>query len=193
MKTKQTRRLSHWLALPPALCVLACAFLSHASTARRGAYAPARTRRAPAAQEQSKPKPEPMPTVYGRVVYDDTSRPVRRARIMLVSDEGARTDFNALTDAHGDFRIEGVRAGSYFAFVDVPGVLSPVGFVSVSELRGGGVPDFGEARKFFDIVEVAGKEDVRVIVHARRGAVLGGKVSYADGDPAVNVTVNLMR
>ncbi|MDT5293147.1 MAG: hypothetical protein QOJ76_27, partial [Acidobacteriota bacterium] len=42
-------------------------------------------------------------------------------------------------------------------------------------------------------VEVAGKEDVRVIVHARRGAVLGGKVSYADGDPAVNVTVNLMR
>jgi hypothetical protein len=195
MKTNPTRRsLPPWFALAPAVFVLACACLTPASPETRVAYARARTRRAAAVQEQATPKPPPeaLPTVYGRAVYDDTSRPVRRARVMLVSDVGARTDFNALTDARGDFHIEGVRAGSYFAFVDVPGVLSPVGFVSVSELRGG-AHDLGEARKFFDGVEVAGKEDVRVTVHARRGAVLGGKVSYADGDPAVNVTINLMR
>jgi hypothetical protein len=193
MKTNPTRSLSLWFALASALFVTACACLTPASPETRVAYARARTRRAAAAvQEQAKPTPEALPTVYGRAVYDDTSRPVRRARVMLVSDVGARTDFNALTDGRGDFHIEGVRAGSYFAFVDVPGVLSPVGFVSVGELRGG-AHELGEARQFFDSVEVAGKEDVRVTVHARRGAVLGGKVSYADGDPAVNVTINLMR
>ncbi|HKG13218.1 MAG TPA: carboxypeptidase-like regulatory domain-containing protein, partial [Pyrinomonadaceae bacterium] len=91
------------------------------------------------------------------------------------------------------FRIGRVRAGSYFAFLDIPGVLSPVGFARVSEMRGRGLPDFTEARKFFDMVEVDGKQDSRVTVRARRGAALSGRVVYADGDPAVNVNVNLMR
>lgn len=41
------------------------------------------------------------------------------------------------------------------AYVDAPGVLSPVGFVSIDEVRlSSGVPDLVEGRKFFDLGEV---------------------------------------
>ena len=188
MRDRTTRALLHTLPLA-AVFALACALLAPASPSRAR-----RARRAKQEQEQLKKETPPANSaVYGRVVYDDTSRPVRRARLLLVDEAGSRPEYNALTDADGAFRIEGVRAGSYFAFVDVPGVLSPVGFVRVTEMRGRGNPDFTEARKFFDMVEVDGKQDTRVTVRARRGAALGGRVTYADGDPAINVTVNVMR
>lgn len=179
------------LSLAPlaAVFALACALLAPAAS-------PTLARRARRVrQETQTPKKEPPSdsTVYGRVVYDDTSRPMRRARIMLLDDTGSRPDYSALTDADGAFRIERVRAGSYLAFVDIPGVLSPISFVRASELRGRNRPDFVEARKFFDAVEVDGKQDSRVTVRVRRGAAFSGRVTYADGDPAVNVTVNLMR
>jgi hypothetical protein len=188
MRKRFPSALLHTLPLA-ALFALACALLAPAapSTARRA-------RRAQREQEESKKSQPPSnTTVYGRAVYDDTNRPVRRARVMLVDEAGSRPEYNALTDSDGAFRIEHVREGSYIVFVDAPGVISPVGFMNFSMLRGRGAPDFTEARKFLDVVDVDGKQDSRVTVHARRGAALGGKVTYADGDPAVNVTVNVMR
>ena len=194
MRTNRARKLARWLALPPALFALACALLAPAEAGR--APSPGHARRA--VQEGGRRRePVTFSTVRGRVVYDETSRPARRARVMLVGEGGTRGEHIAMTDARGEFLITGVPAGTYFAFVDVPGVLSPVGFVSVFELGGGDggpdMPDLGEGRRFFDLIEVDGKRDVNVTVHARRGGALGGRVSYADGDPAVNVTVNLMR
>ena len=187
MMDRTTRVLLHTLPLA-ALFALACALFAPVPSTL--------ARRATQEQEQEESKKETPPAnsaIYGRVVYDDTSRPVRRSRVLLVDESGSRPEYNALTDADGAFRIEHVRAGTYFAFVDVPGVLSPIGFVRVAEMRGRGNPDFTEARKFFDMIEVDGKQDTRVTVRARRGAALGGHVTYADGDPAVNVTVNVMR
>lgn len=178
------------LAPLAAVCVLACALLAPAAPSTTAAR---RTRRATQEAQPAKKLPPPDSTVYGRVVYDDTSRPVRRARVLLVDETGSRPEHSALTDADGAFRIEHVRAGSYFAFVDIPGVLSPISFVRAAEMRGRNRPDFTEALKFFDMIEVDGKQDSRVTVRARRGASLSGRVTYADGDPAVNATVNLMR
>jgi hypothetical protein len=188
MKKRLPRALLHTLPLA-ALFALACALLAPAapSSARRA-------RRATQEQEELKKPEQPSnTTIYGRAVYDDTNRPVRRARVMLVDEVGSRPEYNALTDFDGAFRIEHVREGSYLVFIDAPGVISPIGFVNFSALRGRGVPDFTEARKFLDVVDVDGKQDTRVTVRARRGAALGGKVTYADGDPAVNVSVNVMR
>lgn len=188
------RTLTKWLLPAAALFTLACALLApvEAGNARRPHRARAQDTRK---QQVEEPDATPADSVVrGRVVYDDTSRPVRRARVMLITDGGSRGEYAALTDARGDFVIRGVRAGTYYAFVDVPGVLSPVGFVSVEALRtASSAPDLGEGRKYFDLVEVDGKEDVNVTVHARRGASIAGRVSYADGDPAVNVNVSLMR
>ena len=191
MKNRFPHPLPHVLPLA-ALFALACALLAPAAPAPSNS-----ARRAPRARQdyagQSKKKEPPAnSTVSGRVVYDDTNRPVRRARVILATETGSRSDYNALTDADGAFRIEHVREDSYFAFVDVPGVLSPVGFIAFNTLRGR-APDFTDVRKFFDVVDVDGKQDSRITVRARRGAALGGKVTYADGDPAVNVSVTVMR
>ena len=188
MRKRLPRALLHTLPLA-ALFALACALLAPA--------APSSARRArPATQEQEELKKSQLPsnsTIYGRAVYDDTNRPVRRARVMLVDETGSRPEYNALTGSDGAFRIEHVREGSYLVFIDSPGIISPIGFVNFSAMRGGGPPDFTEARKFLDVVDVDGKQDSRVTARARRGAALGGKVTYADGDPAVNVSVNVMR
>jgi Carboxypeptidase regulatory-like domain len=190
-----TKRLpSTLLQVAPlaAVFALGCALLAPASPPAAGR---SRSREAAARQTQAKPSPTPLPsesTIVGRAVYDDTSRPVRRARVMLVSDSGARTEYAALTNAEGEFVIVGVRAGVYMAFVDLPGLLSPVSFISLEALRGS-TPDFAEARQFFDVIEVDGRQQSRVTLHARRGGALGGRVVYADGDPAVNVAVNVMR
>jgi protocatechuate 3,4-dioxygenase beta subunit len=137
-------------------------------------------------------KEEPRVTVSGRAVYDDTARPVRRAHVTLLAYDGRQKEYNALTDARGEFRITGVMPGSYFAFTDVPGVISPVSFISV-DMLGRGTPDFSGMVSYFDTVEVDGAEDRQLTVHARRGAVIAGRVSYSDGDPAVNVAINVMR
>lgn len=192
------RTLTKWLAPALALFALACALLApaEAGSPRRGARhrALAQNMHVQAVEDKEDDTPDDS-TVRGRVVYDDTTRPVRRARVMLITEGGGgRNEYAALTDSRGDFLIRGVRVGTYFAFVDVPGVLSPVGFISVDDMRAAsGMPELGEGRKYFDMVEVDGKQNLTVTVHARRGASIAGRVSYADGDPAVNVTLSLMR
>lgn len=187
MNDRLTRTLLHAAPLA-ALFALACALLAPASPAR----AP-RPRREQGAQREKDKQSQDESVVYGRAVYDDTERPVRRARVMLLEESGGRPDYSGLTDSDGNFEIRSVSPGTYYAFADVPGALSPVGFVSFAELRGRGAPDFKDARRFFDVIEVDGKENVRVTVHARRGGAVSGRVTYADGDPAVNVAVSVMR
>jgi len=85
MTKNLARRLARWLLLPPALFALACALLAPAEAGR------APRRAAQDGQEgQGRPKrePEANSTVRGRVVYDDTSRPVRRARVVLAGEGG---------------------------------------------------------------------------------------------------------
>jgi protocatechuate 3,4-dioxygenase beta subunit len=193
MKTNRALKLARLLPPAAALFALACALLAPTEAGRARAGGGAQIRES--VREGPQEERAAGAAVRGRVIYDDTERPARRARLMFVAVAGARNEYTALTDARGEFRIPRVRAGRYLAFVDVPGVLSPVGFVSLGEMRGGGpdMPDLGEGRAFFDFFEVDGKEDVSVTVRARRGATLSGRVTYSDGDPAVNATVNLMR
>ncbi|HEX8560560.1 MAG TPA: carboxypeptidase-like regulatory domain-containing protein, partial [Pyrinomonadaceae bacterium] len=210
----RARSLARWLMLAPALAALACAFIAPAEAGRAPARAARRppageARRPPAARraaqdderqgaaqddERQSAEPADDSTVRGRAVYDDTNRPVRRANVVLFGD-GPRTEYSALTDARGEFSVGGVKAGTYLAFVDAPGALSPLAFVSLDELRSAraGMPDLGEGRALFDTVEVDGKRDVTVTVRARRGAAISGRVAYADGEPAVNVSISLMR
>lgn len=138
-------------------------------------------------------KPKPTTEVYGRAVYEGTGRPVRRARVLLMETDGGGGHHEALTDGQGEFRIRGVGAGRYVAVVDLPGLVSPLNFLGTEEMRGGPPVDIGTVAKHFDVLEVDGKAPREVKVTARRGAALGGKVTYADGSPAVGVHVHVMR
>ncbi|MBA2340713.1 MAG: carboxypeptidase regulatory-like domain-containing protein, partial [Pyrinomonadaceae bacterium] len=152
----------------------------------------AEQRAAALAREQNTPPAKSI--VRGRAVYDETGRPVRRAAIMLLSTNprGGGGEQAGLTNARGEFVLRNVRAGKYFVMVNVPGAITPISFIDLNEVRSDSF-DFDEIRQHFEEVTVDGINMVNVEVRAKRGAAISGRVSYADGDPAINVQIALMR
>ncbi len=145
---------------------------------------------------EGSPTPAPMSTVRGRIFYADTSRPVRRATIMLMKDTiSGPGEKSGLTDNEGNFEISGVSAGTYYAMVNAPGVVSPLAFVDFSQMRGrGGEREaMAEAFKDFEKIIVNGINDTYVQVAARRGGAISGRISYDDGDSAIGVKVEVLR
>ncbi|MBV9209232.1 MAG: carboxypeptidase regulatory-like domain-containing protein [Acidobacteria bacterium] len=136
--------------------------------------------------------PKETSVVRGRAVYDDTGRPVRRARVLLLEADGKGPERNGMTNALGEFQIKGVRAGTYYVMVDAAGIITPMSFIDLGEANSEKV-GLEEVKKHFDQVVVNGTNDVTVKVRARRGGAISGKVTYSDGDAAINVRVTVMR
>jgi hypothetical protein len=97
-----------------------------------------------------------------------------------------------MTNASGEFQIKNVPAGNYFVMVDAAGIITPLSLVDLAEVENEKLA-VEEIKKQFDEIVVDGTNDVTVKVRARRGGSISGKVTYADGDPAINVRVNVMR
>jgi hypothetical protein len=134
--------------------------------------------------------------ITGKVVYDDTGRPVRRASLLLIdllSAQQSPDKFSTATDNDGKFRLKNVAAGTYLVMVDAPGVLTPFAFLNPAENRPPTSADWSDARKNFDEVVVDGTNDVKLEVRAKRGAAISGKITYKDGDPAISVLISIVR
>jgi len=136
------------------------------------------------------PTPEPPKSIVrGRVFYEDTGRAVKRTSIMLMGKGGGR-ELSGLTDNNGNFQIKGVIAGTYYAFVNAPGVVSPLAYADLTKTKNEGLDDAVEG---FPAIVVNGINDIDVQVPARRGGAVSGRIMYADGDPAIGVKVEIMR
>ena len=136
------------------------------------------------------PTPEPpKSTVRGRVFYEDTGRAVKRASIMLMGKGGGR-EVSGLTDNNGVFQIKNVTAGTYYAFINAPGVVSPLAYADLTKGKDEG---FDDAIEEFPPIVVNGIGDLDVQVAARRGGAISGRIMYADGDPAIGVKVEILR
>ena len=98
-------------------------------------------------------------------------------------------ELTGTSNPRGEFRISGVPAGRYFIGVDSSGFVSPTSFINTDDDK---QTRFyvGEMREYFEEVVVDGKTDKQVLVHARRGAVISGNVSYTNGEPAVDHPVS---
>jgi 5-hydroxyisourate hydrolase-like protein (transthyretin family) len=143
---------------------------------------------------QPTPLPPAKTTIRGRVFYADTGRPVRRATLMLLRDgPGGGREFTGLTDNEGMFQIKNVPGGTYFPMINAPGVVTPFANLDFAEMRRSEGEALEEAAKDFEKITVDGLNDVEVQIPARRGAAIGGRVMYADGDPAIGVRVEIMR
>lgn len=129
--------------------------------------------------------------VRGRVIYDDTNRPVRRTRVMLLELTNAGPERGAMTNASGEFQFKDVPAGKYVVMVDATGVITPLSLMDIDDKAE--KFDAEEVKKYFDEVIVDGNRDVAVKVRAKRGGAISGKVTYSDGDLAVNVRVTVIR
>lgn len=138
-----------------------------------------------------RPTPEPpKSTVRGRVFYEDTGRVVKRASIMLLTKDSGRRELSGLTDGSGNFQIKDVPAGTYYAFVNAPGVVSPLAYADISKPR---MEGFGDAAEGFQPIITNGVSDIDVQISARRGGAISGRVMYSDGDAAVGVKVEILR
>ena len=117
-------------------------------------------------------------TVSGRVVYEDNGRPVRHAQVMLINKEGGPTR-NTSTDKSGKFVIKNVVAGSYTWMIEATGVSSPSPYTGMNVDA--------------NVVSVDGTGNTEIEIRAQRGGIITGKVVYADGDPAINASISVMR
>ena len=127
----------------------------------------------------SAPK-EALSVLEGQVVKDPSSLPVKKAEITLITEsDEERSSYSAITDAEGRFRIEGIRAGRYRAFVEHTGMV---------EVGKQGHRSPGTALTF-----ASGKEVTGIVLHVLPAAVVVGKVLDEDGDPMARVDVSVLR
>ena len=147
----------------------------------------------PPAPAPSQPEtPVAKSTVKGRVVYEDTARPLRRSPVMLFQlTDGP--ELTSATDREGKFVIKDVPAGIYFAVVNAPGVITPFAFMNITDKDQPESIDRKAVKEYCTEIVVDGTSDVEVTVHARRGGVISGKVTYQDGELALNAEVNVLR
>lgn len=118
--------------------------------------------------------------VRGKVVYDDSGRPVRRA-VVHVHGQAARAGGwvrEVWTNAGGEFVVRDLAAGKYYVVVEAPGVIRLLGEPSDK-------PDETPS------VSVDGRGSADVKVRVRRGGAISGKVFYADGEPAPGAAIQL--
>ncbi len=170
---------------------------------------------APRPRTDSRPVEDPMKagaTVRGRVVYSDSGRPVRFVTIELIPErreqpngtgsgagngggDGIGTgmftaggsQMGGQTNQNGEFVIKNVRPGTYVANIRSDGIL---GRDAMSFMRRSNPDEF---KAFFVPFDVIGNGEIQISLQAVRAASIGGRIFYADGEPAVGVKVEAMR
>jgi uncharacterized protein (DUF2141 family) len=139
------------------------------------------------AQDQEDNDKPARSVVRGRVLFADSEQPLRRATVRL------RKEFNrdflkrTVSGKRGEFSFQGLPAGTYYIDVDAPGVVSLSNGVSFTDL-GYSIEDSS-----LTTVTVDGANDVKTEVRAIRGAVISGRIAYADGEPATHAQIVLYR
>lgn len=134
-------------------------------------------------------------TIHGRVVYEDTGRPAKKARVSLFLSE----DFGmpqpprfAMTDEQGEFRFENLGAGQYQVSAQGAGALSPNMMATTVLLPAGARPEFSSVRKDGARVSLDGANTAEVELRIPRTGSVTGKILQANGEPAANVRVNFL-
>ena len=138
----------------------------------------------PSSRAQTPPPPQPtdpprkQSTVSGRVIYEDTRRPLRRVQLTIWDPAGkTRTrSYEAWTDGRGEFQIANIPAGKYFIDVIAPGIIHTGPY---------------DAEENLTSFTVDGTSNTEVVVRVRRGGAISGRVTYADGDPAINACLRI--
>lgn len=148
-------------------------------------------KRGTAPPEKEEP-PIPTYTVRGRVVFDDTDRPIRRSQITLIQFPTRGEQASSATDRDGRFVMDHVHSGVYFAWVNSPGIIAPFAFMNIRENGPEEAVNVKAIKEYCTEVIVNGG-DVNVTIHARRGGIISGKVTYSDGEPAINAIMSIIR
>jgi Carboxypeptidase regulatory-like domain len=131
-------------------------------------------------------------SVSGQALYEDTGKPVRHARIVLMEEHGQSAAFG-VTDRSGKFHISKVAEGNYFVDVESPGCISAVSTFKAAELDQASTADLSRLKDDYLQIKVEAGQDSNIPAQCRRGGAISGTVFYEDGAPAPDVQVNIFR
>lgn len=144
--------------------------------------------------------------IRGRVVYEDSGKPVRRGLIGLLdiketfkkvenfngySSSDIYLNYFVLTNDDGEFEIKNVKAGDYYPFVQVPNVLNPQSINKFYDRNN--TISLTKLEEFFQKITADGFSEIQVLISVKRGAMVSGKVLYSDGSPVINAKVEIVR
>lgn len=121
-------------------------------------------------------------TISGNVVRAATNEPLRRARVVVRSDDdNSAVPFVAITDAQGEFTIEGIRAGRYSVSAEHDGYMrsSP------------GEDNRGRSAAILTLNPA--QQITKLIFRLQRYAAISGRVFDEDEEPAEGVTVEAVQ
>jgi hypothetical protein len=130
-------------------------------------------------------------TVRGRVVYADTGNPVRRAEVTLTDAGTGERIGGEVTDVRGEFNIRNLPAGRYYLSAAAPSLVAP-SVITDSDVATD-LLDLAEERKGLTEVTVNGASGADVLIRARRGGAITGRVTSEDDEPVVGAQLRLFR
>ena len=131
-------------------------------------------------------------TVRGRLIYEDTNRPLRYAMITLVPEKGAFSTYGTKfvkTDENGEFVIKNVKAGTYSAYIKSEGILNQDSYKFSLRRQA----DENMPQPQFEKIAVSGLGEIQIVVTAKRGGAISGRILFADGEAAAGVKVEVLR
>ena len=117
------------------------------------------------------------PSIQGKVLQEPDGQPIRKATVQLKGQKGpGDSQYSAISDTEGQFKIDEVQPGRYVVFVERPG------FVQSGT---------GGRQTSISVQPGSGKNGL--LLHMQPAAVISGKIVDLDGDPMRDVSVNAIR
>jgi 5-hydroxyisourate hydrolase-like protein (transthyretin family) len=115
--------------------------------------------------------------VSGKVVSAQGGQPIRKVTVRLTEEVAENAEvFEVMTDAAGEFRVEGVPRGEYTVTLERKGY-----FVASQQERA------------LQVTVESGQEVAGLLYKMDAAGVITGKITDADGEPLVGIPVLVMR
>lgn len=132
----------------------------------------------------------PQARITGHVTLSDTHGPARNAVIVLTSLDGQNRDFQRV-GLDGTYLFEHVVPDEYVLIPYLDGYLSAFDKFTRSPVDATLSELFARLVAAQGSVKVAGEDTQTFDISLERGAIVSGRVTYSDGSPAIQVSIEL--
>jgi hypothetical protein len=140
--------------------------------------------------------------VVGHVICADTGQPARFATVILQPVPAPNANLNldrlpasatAVAGDDGSYTFNAISPGHYVVGAELEGYINPLVTASLEKLRNDDPSTFLAIVRQMTPVVVDASSTANADIRLERGAALSGTVSYDDGSPSIQATIELLR